>query len=130
VIRRLLPCALLLVACGGGDGGNSSANIPAVVSQVTAVVNNGTIELSWPPAAGAIGYNVYMASQAGVTRLNVNTLPGNMSHGNLQTSFDHPPGLDPNTTYYFVVTAENSAGQSAESCEVTAEIGSAQGGNC
>lgn len=128
-LARALLCGALFAGCGGNDG-TSSAEVPAVVSQVNATVNNGALTLTWPPVTGAVGYNVYMASQAGVTRLNVNSLPGNMTHGNLQLSFDHPPGLDPATTYYFVVTAENGAGESAESCEVSAQLGGNQGGNC
>ncbi len=128
---RSFPLAFLVVAaCSSGSDDGSSANVPGVVQQVTAVVNNGEVQLDWAAVPEAVGYNVYMASQSGVTRLNVGTLQGNMSHGNLQLSFDHPPGLDPNTLYYFVVTAQNSAGQGAESCEVTAQIAGAQGGAC
>lgn len=128
--RSLLLSLFLVAACGSGSDDGSSANIPGVVQQVTAVVNNGEVQLDWSAVPDAIGYNVYMASQSGVTRLNVGTLPGNMTHGNLQLSFDHPPGLDANTLYYFVVTAQNSAGEGAESCEVTAQIAGAQGGAC
>ena len=53
-----------------------------------------------------------------------------MTHTDLPTDFDHPPGLDANTTYYFVVTAVNSAGESLQSCEVSATIGTATGGSC
>jgi hypothetical protein len=71
-----------------------------------------------------------MASQSGVTRINHTTLPGNMFHPGLQLSFDHPPGLDAGTVYFFVVTARNARGESIESCEVSAQIGGAIGGTC
>lgn len=128
--RPFLLAVFLAAACGGGSNDGNSPNPPGIVAQVTSVVNNGEVQLNWSAVPDAIGYNVYMASQSGVTRLNVGTLPGNMTHGNLQLSFDHPPGLDANTLYYFVVTAQNSAGESAESCEVTAHIAGAQGDAC
>lgn len=125
-LLALLPVA----ACGGSESNAPGGGIPGVVSNVTAVVTAGEIQLTWPAVSGALSYNVYMASESGVTRVNVGTLNGNMTHNGLATVFDHPPGLDPNTTYYFVVTARNQAGEGAESCEVTATIAGDQGGNC
>lgn len=128
---RRLAVLLPLLACGGEDSNSpGGGSIPAAVTQVTAVVNAGEIQLTWPSVSGATSYNVYMASESGVTRVNIGTLQGNMTHNGLSASFDHPPGLDAGTTYYFVVTAQNAAGQSAESCEVSAQIAGAMGGNC
>ena len=126
---HLLPALALLVACGGNSNGPGNGT-PGVVAQVSATVTNGSITLNWSPVQGAVNYTVYMASQSGVTRANVVTLAGNMTHPGLGTSFDHPAGLDASTVYYFVVTAVNASGESLESCEVTAEIGNAQGGSC
>ncbi len=125
-----LALLLPLVACASGDSNAPPGGIPAATAFVTTAVVGGEIQVSWPAVAGATSYNIYMASESGVTRVNVATLAGNMSHPGLQTSFDHPAGLDQNTTYYFVVTAQNSAGHSLESCEVTATIGTAQGETC
>ena len=122
----LLP----LAACAGSGSNAPAGGIPGTVSNVTAVVGAGQIQLTWPTVSGALSYNVYMASESGVTRVNVGTLNGNMTHNGLGTTFDHPAGLDANSTYYFVVTAQNAAGQSAESCEVTARIAGDLGGNC
>lgn len=125
-----LVTLLPLAACAGSDSNSPTGGIPGAVSQVTAVVDAGQIQLQWPAVSGALSYNVYMASESGVTRVNVATLTGNMTHNGLGTSFDHPAGLDANETYYFVVTAQNAAGESVESCEVTARITGDQGGVC
>jgi cellulose 1,4-beta-cellobiosidase len=122
----LLP----LAACAGSESNSPTGGIPGAVSQVTAAVNAGQVQLQWPAVSGALSYNVYMASESGVTRVNVATLNGNMTHNGLGTSFDHPAGLDADATYYFVVTAVNAAGESVESCEVNARITGNQGGNC
>lgn len=121
---------LPIIACGSDGGSNPNGTPPAAVASVVSTVTNGDIQVSWPAVPGAVSYNVYMASQSGVTRTNVTTLPGNMTHIGLPAIFDHPPGLEADSTYYFVVTAQNAAGESVESCEVTARITGAVGGTC
>jgi hypothetical protein len=123
---------LALGACGGdsGSGGSGPGYPPGAVSGLTTTVSGGDIQVSWPAVPGAISYTVYMASTSGVTRTNVATLPGNMTHPGLSTVFNHPPGLEADSTYYFVVTAVNSTGESLESCEVTARITGAVGATC
>lgn len=127
--KRLLVLGLVLVACGG-DSGNGPNQPPGLVAHLSAQVVSGEVVLSWDPASLAESYSIYMASQSGVTRINHQTLPGNMFHPDLALTFDHPPGLDPNTTYFFVVTAVNSRGISGESCEVSVTIAGAIGGSC
>ena len=84
---------------------------------------NNNLELSWSEVAGATSYNVYMAAEAGVKRVNYASLTANMFHpGEAAGKFDHPPGLDANMKYYMVVTAVNADGESAESCEVGAVV--------
>lgn len=128
--RWLFLLVLPLAACGSDSGGTDPNTAPSAVGSVAAQVIGGEIKLTWSPSAGAATYSIYMASQSGVTRVNHTTLPGNMFHPGLQLSFDHPPGLDAATVYYFVVTARNARGESLESCEVTAQINGAVGGSC
>ena len=129
--KRVLVLGVLVLGCGGGsDGGNGPGEAPGTVSNVVGQVVAGQIQLSWNSAPKATSYRMYMASQSGVTRVNHTTLPGNMFHPNLQLSFDHPAGLDANTTYYFVVTAVNANGESGESCEISVKITGAVGGSC
>ncbi|MBP6671403.1 MAG: fibronectin type III domain-containing protein [Gemmatimonadales bacterium] len=131
ILATPLAALAALGACGGGSDGPTGGNTPpSAVAGVAATIANNTVSLSWNPVPGAVGYRVYMASTSGVTRTNVTTLPGNMTHTDLPTQFEHPPGLDANTTYFFIVTAVNSAGESSESCEVSAEIGTASSGSC
>jgi hypothetical protein len=72
-----------------------------------------------------------MASTSGVTRLNVATLPSNMTHPLVSASFDHPLGLDPSTKWFFVVTTVRADDtESAESCEVSAKIATNEATRC
>jgi hypothetical protein len=126
----MVVTALGLTACGGDSGRTGPYTAPVDVSNLAAQVVGGELKLSRNAAAGAASYSIYMASHIGVTRINHTTLPGNMFHPGLQLSFDHPPGLDAGTVYFFVVTARNARGESIESCEVSAQIGGAIGGTC
>jgi len=125
------PVLGAVVACGSDAATGSNGTKPNVPPSVTATVASGKITLEWTEVAGATSYNMYMASESGVLKSNYVTLAGNMYHpGNPSGKFDHPDGLLSDVTYYFVVTALNSAGESAESCEVTARIDTAAGGTC
>lgn len=83
---------------------------------VAAVAGNGQATVSWN-TTGAISYNIYMASQPGVTKANFASLTDGMSHIGVTSPFTHM-GLVNGTTYYFVVTSVNSFGESGESSEV------------
>lgn len=107
-----------------GSGGQP----PAAPQNVAATPGDGQVTLTWGAVQGATSYNIYMATQSGVTKANWQTKPGGMRHtGITGTSYTHT-GLQNGTTYYFVVTAVNSAGESAESAEVSATPQAAGGG--
>jgi hypothetical protein len=81
--------------------------------------------LTWEEVSGAVEYRVYMASEDGVTKLGVlnEELPEFMYHPDLLVDFPHPPGLNPDTIYFYIMTAVNEAGEeSAVSCEVAGRI--------
>jgi len=123
--------AAVLLACNDGDGTTGTPKqIPAPPAAVSAKIENDNIVLTWSQVPEATFYNVYMAAEAGVKRVNYTTLTGNMFHPDLGPKFDHPPGLDVNMKYYLVVTAVNDAGESAESCEVGALISTKLGETC
>ncbi|MDH3495905.1 MAG: fibronectin type III domain-containing protein [Gemmatimonadota bacterium] len=128
---RLATCvaSALALACAG-DQPTQAGNPPAAPASISAAVQANNILITWTDVPGATRYNVYMAAVGGVKRINYATLTGNMFHPNLSDKFDHPPGLDPNILYYFVVTALNDDGESPESCEVTAKIADGTGGTC
>ena len=92
---------LSLAGCGGGE------NIPPV-----SVLSSGRITLSWDQVPGAASYNVYLATSPGVTALNSFKIS---DVSNPVTITD----LEPGTTYYFVVTAEDDSGASRQSKEVS-----------
>jgi hypothetical protein len=133
---RTLPAAVVaaavLLACGdSGDTTGTPKQVPPPPASVSAKIENNNLVLTWADVPEATSYNVYMAAEAGVKRVNYSTLTGNMFHpGEAHGKFDHPPGLDANMKYYLVVTSVNDAGESAESCEVGALIATSLGESC
>jgi fibronectin type 3 domain-containing protein len=89
---------------------------PAAPTAVGAIAGSSiAITVSWTPASGATGYDVYRSATAGqliavMTKISVNQ-PGVSSSDS---------GLMPSTAYYYKVVALNSAGPSAPSAEATA----------
>jgi photosystem II stability/assembly factor-like uncharacterized protein len=94
--------------------------MPTGVSVQT--TENGAI-VSWVHLIEATSYNIYFASSPGVTKTNYSALPD----GTRITGASSPQsitGLTNGTVYYFVVTAVNAYGESAESIEsMTTEPG-------
>lgn len=91
---------------------------PATPQGLTAVPGNGQVQLSWTAVSGATGYNLKWSNSSGGPYTTI-------SVGN-STSYSHsylPPNYSPltnGTTYYYVVSATNSGGESANSSEVSA----------
>ncbi|MCK5180889.1 MAG: hypothetical protein KAR32_15255, partial [Candidatus Omnitrophica bacterium] len=77
----------------------------------TSVAGDGQIDLSWSAVAGATGYNVYFSAISGIYGTLVDA--GNVTNYTVT-------GLTNDTTYYFVVTAYDAAGESAYSNEESA----------
>ncbi|MBJ6724911.1 fibronectin type III domain-containing protein [Geomesophilobacter sediminis] len=87
--------------------------VPAAPTGVTAVGGTKQVTVSWPAVSGATSYNIYYATTSGVT----------VSNGTKLSNATSPAvqmGLADATTYYYVVTAVNSAGESAASVQVAA----------
>jgi hypothetical protein len=131
-MRHLITASLaglLVFGCGDSDTTGTGGPTPAP-SGVQAAIVNGTVALSWDSVPGAISYRVYMASESGVRRSNFQQLVNNMYHPDLAGSFDHPSGLQADLEWFFVVTAVGPDGESSESCEVRARIGTALATSC
>ncbi|MBV8437394.1 MAG: hypothetical protein JOY95_07780 [Silvibacterium sp.] len=93
---------------------NSAAPVvPAAPASVTAVAGTGQITLNWNASSGATSYNVYRGTASGSEA--ATPIAGSVT----ATSF-LDSGLTNGQTYFYQVTAVNSAGESAKSPEVSA----------
>ncbi|NKE71591.1 hypothetical protein MNODULE_12655 [Nitrospiraceae bacterium HYJII51-Mn-bac16s-1-B09] len=114
-----LVIALSLHACGRGGGRHRGGRPPAAPTGVAVTAFSGAVVIGWDPVDGATSYNVYVAAGPGVTKTNYETLPFGKRNPAAAGPFTQSDLLD-GTPYYFVVTAVNEAGESAESAEVSA----------
>ena len=102
--------ANLLAALAGGSVPTPS--VPTIPTGLVATADNGQVSLIWTASNGASSYNVKRAT---VSRGPYTTLASNVS-GIAYTN----TGLSNGATYYYVVSAVNSAGESPNSAEVSA----------
>ncbi|CAM4225327.1 glycoside hydrolase family 6 protein [Paenibacillus macerans] len=92
--------------------GGETPDVPAAPAGLTATAGNAKVELSWTASSGATSYNVKRATTSGGPYTTV-------AAGVTATSYTNT-GLANGTTYYYVVSAVNSAGESANSAQVAA----------
>ncbi|MEK6684664.1 MAG: FG-GAP-like repeat-containing protein, partial [Nitrospirota bacterium] len=93
--------------------------VPSTPTGLSASASSGQVTLTWNPVSGATSYILYMASVSGVTKSNYSTLADGMTHTGVTSPYIHT-GLTNGKTYYFVLTASNTGGESAESSQVSA----------
>jgi mono/diheme cytochrome c family protein len=111
-----------LSGCGGGsNGGVDATTVPTVQTTtkapdtpagVSAVGGTNKVAISWNAVSGATSYNLYWSTVAGGS-----TITG-VRISNAGSSYIHR-GLLPAATYYYIVTAQNSAGESSASGQVS-----------
>ena len=92
----------------------ATGTAPKAPTNLVAVAGNKQVTLTWSAAAGATSYTVYWATSTGVTKKSGTALPS-------ATSPKKHAGLNNGATYYYVVTAKNTYGESAESLEASAK---------
>ena len=114
-----------LVGFTGGTGGytaiqdilswtystGSSTNPPPTPTNLTAAAGNGQVGLSWSGSSGATSYNVKRSTTSGGPYTTIAS-PAAASYTDT--------GLTNGTTYYYVVSAVNAAGESANTSQVSA----------
>ena len=112
----LLGVTVLTVGCssgsgnGGGCGSNCGVTIPATPTGLAATPGNGQVALTWTASAGATSYNVKRGTANGGPYTTVAS----------PTAADYTDtNLTNGTPYYYVVSAVNSAGESANSSQVS-----------
>ncbi len=93
-------------------GGGSGPVVPAAPSGLSASGGDGQVSLSWNASSGATSYNVKRSTTSGGTYTNVATGVTNTSYNDASVTNG--------TTYYYVVSAVNSAGESANSQQANA----------
>ncbi len=93
----------------------ASTNPPATPTGLVATPGGGMIGLNWNAASGAANYNVKRATVSGGPYA---TIASPTTTGNEDT------GVVSCTTYYYVVSATNSLGESTNSAEAVATLGS------
>jgi fibronectin type 3 domain-containing protein len=109
---QLAGCAGLS-STGNGPGGNSGggATAPAAPTGLLATAGNAEVSLTWSASSGASGYYVQRATVSGGPYVQI-AVPSANNYNN--------SGLTNGTTYYYVVSAFNSDGQSANAAQASA----------
>lgn len=102
----------MLAACGDSpsrfDPGPPAVPTGLAVTRVGAA----SVTLTWPAADNADNYNIYYSTSTGVTT------SGTKVPGTITGTSHEVTGLTTGTTYYFVLTSQNSNSESASSNEV------------
>jgi len=103
---------LTLQSCGGsGYGGGQKVYPPAAPTGLNATAGNQQVNLTWTASSGATSYNVKRGTASGGPYTTISS-PGTTSYAD--------SSVTNGTTYYYVVSAVNSGGESGNSSQVSA----------
>jgi len=94
-------------------GGTTPTGVPSAPTGVTATAGDGKVTISWSAVSGATSYNIYHSTTSGVTKTTGTKITG------VTSPYTHT-GLTNGMTYYYLVTAVNSSGESVESAQKSA----------
>lgn len=87
--------------------------VPGSPQSVQISAGSGSTIISWDDSSGASEYNLYWSLNSNLTKSSGNKIP------QVTSPYQHL-GLENGKTYYYVVTAKNSSGESIESSKVNA----------
>jgi fibronectin type 3 domain-containing protein len=90
----------------------ATTGIPAAPTGLAASAGNGSVGLTWNASTGATSYSIYRGTAPGAE--------GATAVGTATANSFTDTGLTNGTTYYYKVTASNTAGTSASSNEASA----------
>ena len=112
----ILAIASIAAGCAGGysstgGGPGPGPTIPSVVTGLQAAAGNAQATLTWSASSGATGYYVKRSTTTGGPYTQV---------ASTSSATFTDTGLTNGTKYFYVVSAYNSAGESANSPEVNA----------
>ena len=116
VLSLLTGILLLHAGCAstgysGGGGGGGQTTVPATPMGLVAAAGNAQVTLNWTASSGATDYYVKRSTSTGGPYTQIST----------PTAANYTDtGLTNGTKYFYVVSAYNSVGQSANSAEVNA----------
>lgn len=117
-LRELILAGFLAIlsSCAAGSHDKSAAvpaamSVAAAPSGLTETAGDATVTLKWTTSSDATGYNIKRATTSGGPYSQIGT-PTSASY--TDTS------LTNGTTYYYVVAAVNSAGESSNSVQISA----------
>jgi parallel beta-helix repeat protein len=113
LLSLLLIFLFILIGCGGSSGpsGGGGAVVPATPVGLMATAGNAQVSLSWTASSGATSYHVKRSTTSG---------SGYMQVGAPTAASFTDTGVSNGTEYFYVVSAVNSAGESANSAQVNA----------
>jgi len=92
----------------------SNIGFPPAPSNVVATSGNQQVTISWSPVVGATSYTIYQSQTPGVSKNNCTYVDANNTGTSEVIKF-----LTNGTPYYYVVTASNADGESADSVQVS-----------
>ncbi len=94
----------------------TALGIPSAPQGIAASVQSGQMTVSWNAANGAASYNLYWSTSPGVSKANGTKV------SSVTSPYNNVGGMTNGMTYYYVVTAVNSSGESVESAQATATL--------
>jgi fibronectin type 3 domain-containing protein len=114
LLLSLTVALLWLAGCGAyggaGNGGGGGGSAPAAPTGLTAATANAQVNLTWNSSSAATGYYVKRSTTTGTEAQIAAVSTTSYSDNNVTNGIK----------YYYVVSAYNSYGQSANSTEVSA----------